>query len=54
MRNICGIRRMNGLRNSLIRERCECEMNVLKRVERKVLKLFGHIQRMGKKDWVRE
>ena len=25
----------------------------MERVERKVLKLFGHVERIGEKDWVR-
>ena len=26
----------------------------MERVERKVLKLFGHVERIGEKDWMRQ
>ena len=35
LRNICGIRQM---RNTIIRERCGCELSVLERIERNALK----------------
>ena len=47
LRNICGIRRLDRVRNAIIRERWGCELGVLERNERNVLKLFGHFERMG-------
>ena len=47
LRNICFIRRADRVRNSLMRERCACELSVLERIERNVLKWFGHEERMG-------
>ena len=29
LRNICGISRVDRVRNAIIRERCGCELNVL-------------------------
>ena len=34
-------------KNSLIRERCGCKLSVLKRVERNMLKLLRHVERIG-------
>ena len=53
MRNICGIRRVDRVRNAIIRERCGCELSVLERIERSVLKWFGHVERMGEEKLVR-
>ena len=41
--NICGIRRVDRVRNAMTREMCGC---VLERIERKLLKLFGYVERM--------
>ena len=38
-----GIRRVDRMRNASIRERCIYEWSVLERIERKVLKWFGHV-----------
>ena len=46
LKNICGIRRVDRVRNSLIRERCGFELSVLEIIERNVLKWFGHVERM--------
>ena len=46
LRNMCGIRRVDGVRNAIVRERCGCKLNVLERIERNVLKGFGHVERM--------
>ena len=48
MRNICGIRRVDRVRNAIIKERCGCELSVVERTdERNVLKWLGHVERMG-------
>ena len=47
--NICGIRRVDRVRNTIIRERCGCELSVLERIERNVLKWSGSVERMGEK-----
>ena len=46
LRNICGIRRVDRARNAKTREMCGCELSVLERIERNVLKWFGHVERM--------
>ena len=53
LRNICGIGRADRLRNSLITERYGCELSVLEIKERKVLKWFRHVERMGKERLVK-
>ena len=45
LRSICDIRRVNGVRNAIIRERCGCELSVLERIERNVLKWFRHVEK---------
>ena len=47
LRNACGIRGVNRVRNAIIRERCRCGLNLQKIVERNVLKWFGRVERMG-------
>ena len=39
--NVCGIRRSENVRKSLIRERDGCEFNIVKGVEHNMLKWFG-------------
>ena len=41
------IKRVDRVRSAIIRERCGCELSVLERIERNVLKWFGHVERMG-------
>ena len=53
MRNICSIRRVNRVRNAIIRERCGCELSLLERIERNLLKCFGHVERMGEERYVK-
>ena len=53
LRNICGIRRVDRVRNAIIKERCGCELSVLQRIERNVLKWFGHVGRMGEERLVK-
>ena len=53
LRNICGIRQADKVRNSLIRERCGCELSVLERMERNILKRFGHVEKMGEERLVK-
>ena len=53
LRKICGIRRVDRARNAIIRERCRCELSVLERIERNVLKWFGHLGRMGEERLVK-
>ena len=54
LRNICSISAEDRVRNTIIRERCGCEFSVLERIERNVLKGFGHMERMGEESWLRE
>ena len=53
LRHICGIRRVDRVRNASIRERCRCELSVLERIERNVLKWFCHAERMGEERLVK-
>ena len=49
LRNICGIRRMDRVRNAIMRERCRYELSILERIEGNVLKWFRHVEKMGGK-----
>ena len=40
-------------RNSLTRDRCRCELSLMERVGRNVLKWFGHVKRMEEKKKVK-
>ena len=53
LRNICGIKKVDRVRNAIIRERCGCELSVLKRIERNVLKWFGHVERIVEESLVK-
>ena len=53
LRNICGIRRVDRVRNAIIKERCGCEFSVLERIDRNVLRWFGHVERMGEERLVK-
>ena len=46
-RCMCGVTRWNRLRNVVVRERVGIKDENSKRVDRKVLRWFGHIERMG-------
>ena len=48
-----GTRRVDRVRNAIIRERCGCELSVLERIERNVLKWFGYVERMGEERLVK-
>ena len=48
VRNICGTRRVNRVRNAIIRERCGCELCVLERIERNVLNCVKLVRVCGK------
>ena len=43
LRNKCGKRRVDRVKNPIIIGRCECELSVLQRIERKVLRWFGYV-----------
>ena len=57
LRTICGIRRMDRVINSLIRENFGCELRILEKLERNLLKWFGHMEKIGgggEKDKIRD
>ena len=47
LRSMCGVTRMDRVRNEVVRERVGVSEKLSKRVDRKVLKWFGHVERMG-------
>ena len=47
LRSICGVSRLDRLRNDVVRERVGVPEKLSNRVDRKVLKWFGHVERMG-------
>ena len=47
LRNICGVRRVDRISNVEIRRRCGKNVGVGERMDRGVLRWFGHVERMG-------
>jgi len=47
LRSMCGVTRWNRLRNVVVRERVGVREKLSKTVDRKVLKWFGHVERLG-------
>ena len=47
------MRRVDRVRNAIIRERCGYELSVLERIERSASKWFGHVERMGEEKLVK-
>ena len=47
LRSMCGVTRWNRMRNVVVRERVGVTEEMSKRVDRKVLKWFGHVELMG-------
>ena len=52
-RNISGIRRVDRVRNAIIRERWRCDLSVLEKIEGNVLKWLEHVDRMGEETLVK-
>ena len=48
LKRFLGIRRMNRVSNSRIREFCGVMKEVYERIDKGVLRWFGHVERMGK------
>ena len=46
LRSICGVRRLDRVRNEEIRRRCSKEVSVCEKVDQSVLRWFGHVERM--------
>merc|ERR1711905_52257 len=47
LRSMCGVTMWDRLRNEEVRERVGVPEKMSNRVDRKVLKWFGHVERMG-------
>ena len=47
MPSMCGVIRMERLRNEVVRERVGVPNKLSNRVDRKLLKWFGHVEHMG-------
>ena len=46
LRNICGVRRTDRVRNEEIRRRCRKKASVGERMDQSILRWFGHVERM--------
>ena len=46
LRGMLGIRKMNKVPNTRIRQLCRMKKGVVKRIGEGVLRLFGHVERM--------
>lgn len=47
LRNMCGLRLVDRVRNSVIREKCGLKEDVVMKVRKGMLRWFGHIERMS-------
>ena len=47
LRSMCRVTKMDRVRNEVVRERVGVTESLSKRVDRKVFKWFGHVERMG-------
>ena len=54
LRNICGVRRIDRVRNEEIRRRCRKKGSASERIDQSVLRWFGHIERMEDNKLARE
>ena len=54
LRSICGLRRVDRVRNEEIRRRCQMEVSISERVEQNVLRWFGHMERMPEERVVKQ
>ena len=46
LRNICGVKRLDSVRNEEIRIRCSKEVSVCETADQSVLRWLGHVERM--------
>jgi len=53
LRRICGVNRMDRVRNEEIKRRCGVKRGVLERADERMLKWFGHMERMARDRLVR-
>ena len=53
LRNICGVRRVDRVRNVEVRRRCGKEANVGVKIGQSVLRWFGHVERMDEERLVK-
>ena len=47
LRSLVGVSRMDRVRNEEVRSRAGIEMELVSRVDQKVLRWFGHVERMN-------
>src|SRR5678815_6092076 len=47
LRGVLGVRRINKMRNELIREWCGVKKGVNERINESMLRWFGHVERMN-------
>ena len=53
LRSICGVRRIDRVRNVDVRRRCGKNVGVGERMDQGVLRWFGHVERMGEERLVK-
>ena len=54
LRKMCGVRRMDRIRNDEIRRRCECKQRLSERADRAMLRWYGHLERMEEERMVKQ
>ncbi|XP_063542355.1 uncharacterized protein LOC134750982 [Cydia strobilella] len=49
LRSVCGVRLQDRIRNSVIREKCGLSEDVVTKIEKGMLRWFGHVERMSER-----
>ena len=52
-RSMCGVTRMESRRNEEVRRKVSVKEDMSERVDRKMLKWFGHVERMSEERFIR-
>ena len=54
LRSMCGVSIVDRVRNEVIRERCGVKENVVTRIDKGMLRWFGHVERMDETRMTKE
>ena len=49
LRSMCGVTLIDRVRNEIIRERCGLKEDVVTKVEKSILRWFGHVERINER-----
>uniref|UniRef100_A0A2H1WZZ7 SFRICE_022573 n=1 Tax=Spodoptera frugiperda TaxID=7108 RepID=A0A2H1WZZ7_SPOFR len=54
LRSMCGVKLSDRVKNSVVREKCGLKDDVVTRIERGMLRWFGHVERMDENRFTKE